>query len=464
MARIRPTRSFAPPDREEVEASLKVGRVIFTEVEKAAIADYFADLEAEQTHSNGHSKEGGEERVVVETAVGDPWPEPPASDAYSGLSARLVALIEPYVESDPVAVLVQFLSAYGIAVGIRPHFMVGATRHGPNTYIGLVGRTSRGRKGTSWDPVEALFHRADPRFRLRIMSGVGSGERLVGLVADPADPETHIDRRLLLQEPELARLLTVVNREGSTLSSYLRAAYDGRPLRNEVKKDGAVASIHHIGMIGHCTEEELQEQLKEEQIRNGLANRIGWFLTRRAKKLPDPPIFDGQDIDDAASELRASLEQAATLGRLQRTPAARDLFAEWYSNLGDDDLGVTGAIMARAEAQVTRFAVIYALTDASPAIEVEHYRAAMALWDYSIRCVGHIWGRETGDVIADRILTELAYGPLARSEISTAIFSRNIPAYQLEKAGRMLERRGRIVRERVSSGGPGRPSERWRLP
>src|SRR5215469_8581868 len=362
MARIRPTRSFAPPDRQEVEASLGVGRVIFSEVEKAAIADYFADLEAEQAHTNGHSHESGEE-VVVETTATKSWPESPSTDVYHGLAGRLVMLIEPYVESDPTAVLVQFLSAYGIAVGIRPHFMVGATRHGPNTYLGLVGQTSRARKGTSWDPIEALFRRAEPRFLLRIMSGIGSGERLVGLVADPPDPETHVDRRLLIQEPELARLLTVVNREGSTLSSYLRAAYDGRPLRNEVKDRGAISSIHHIGMIGHCTEEELQNQLKEEQIRNGLANRIAWFLTRRTKRLPDPPIFDGQDIEEAALELRTLLEQSATLTRLQRTPAAKKVWTEWYSELGDDDAGVTGAIMARAEAQVIRFSVLDALTD-----------------------------------------------------------------------------------------------------
>lgn len=393
----------------------------------------------------------------------DPWPEPPGSDAFHGLPCRLVDLITPFVESDPASILVQFLTAFGIAVGIRPHFMVGATRHPPATYIGLVGQTSRARKGTSWDPIESLFRQADSQFAARIMSGIGSGERLVGLVADPPDEVTHVDRRLLLQEPELARMLTAINREGSTLSAYLRAAYDGKPLRNEVKKDKASSSIHLIGIIGHSTAEELRDQLKEDQIRNGLANRIAWFLTRRTQLLPDPPTFEGPDIEEAVAELRAKRDAAAALQRLQRSSAAQRAWADWYSDLGDDDLGVTGAIMARAEAQVIRFSIIYALTDASATIELEHFRAAVALWDYSMRCVTLIWGRETGDPIADQILEELAYGPLTKSQISKEVFSGNLAAPYLTRAGRMLERRGRIVRERRPLSGRGRPPEVWRL-
>jgi hypothetical protein len=206
--------------------------------------------EGAQSGSNGSGPAPGPAAGEAEpmTTVDPSWPEPPAEDAFHGLAGRLAALIDPYVESDQVSTLVQFLGAFGIAVGLHPHFMVGATRHAPATYIGLVGRTSRARKGTSWDPVETLFRAVDAQFSARVMSGVGSGERLVWLVRDPLyDKKGELvdegaqDRRLLLQEPELARLLTVVNREGSTMSAYLRQAYDGKPLRNEVKTNGSSA-------------------------------------------------------------------------------------------------------------------------------------------------------------------------------------------------------------------------------
>lgn len=405
--------------------------------------------------------------VAVGTAVSAPsretWPSPPAEDAYKGLAGSIVELIAPYVESDPVAVLAQFLCAFGVAAGHRPHFMVGATKHSANTYVGLAGQTSRARKGTSWDALEILFRRADPWFAQRVMSGIGSGERLVGLVQDGGDGDSQPDRRLLLHEPELARLLAVVNREGSTLSAYLRAAYDGKPLRNEIKRESVVASSHHIGLIGHCTEEELQGRLSEEQIRNGLANRILWFCVRRVKRLPEPAVFEGEAVEEAASALEAALKRAASIHRMRRSRDAIKLWTEWYRELPDDDQGIVGAITARAEAHVIRIACIYALCDATEIIEVVHMRSAIAFVEYSKRCVLYLWGRETGDVIADKILEELAFGPLSRTQVVREVFSGNVPAYHLERAARMLERRGQLVRERVASGSPGRPVEQWRL-
>jgi hypothetical protein len=112
---------------------------------------------------------------------------------------------------------------------------------------------------------------------------------------------------------------------------------------------------------------------------------------------------------------------------------------------------------------VSRLYPTYALTDGGSVVEVDHLRAAIALWDFSARCVNHIFGGTTGDLIADRVLQELALGPLTRWEIHDQVFCRNVGSLQLEQAGRLLERRGLIVRERVSTGGRGRPPERWRL-
>jgi hypothetical protein len=419
--------------------------------------------------SNGGSAEESISAAAMASSP-EPGPDLPAADAFYGLAGRITDLIDPYVESDRAATLVQLLTTFGVAAGIRPHFMVGASRHAPVTYIGLVGRTSRARKGTSWDPIESLFRSADAKFSARIISGIGSGERLVWLVRDPVldkkgglVDEGADDRRLLLQESELARLLIVVNREASTLSPCLRLAYDGKSLRNEVKTNGSIATIHHIGVIGHCTVEELRDKLTEQQVRNGLANRVAWFLARRDKKLDDPAVFEGADVDEAITELREKLRAAQGVHRLQRSPAAQKVWKEWYFSVPDDPADIIGAITNRAEAQVIRFSSIYALTDGTPTIEIEHLRAAIALWDFSARCVSHIFGAGTGNIVADRILEELSQGPLTTWQISNDVFCRNINAIQLEEAARLLERRGLIVRERVPSGDRGRPPTQWRL-
>lgn len=422
--------------------------------------------------ANGKPPLGENDWETAETiqAPQTAWPAALGEDAYHGLVGRMVTFIAPYVESDEPSTLAQFLTGFGIAAGRQPHFMVGATRHAPATYLGLVGRTSRARKGTSWDPIKTLFRGADPSFSNRVLSGLGSGERLVYLVRDPSlDKDGQVtepgaeDRRLLLQEAELARLLTVINRESSTLSAYLRVAYDGQPLINEVKTNAARASVHHIGLVGHCTEEDLVGQLKEQEIRNGLANRILWVLARRDKKLPDPPVFEGPKVAEAISELRAALVNAQLVDRLRRHAAAQRLWNDWYLSLPDDETGMLGAITNRAEAQVIRLSMIYALTDGSEIIGVDHLRAAITLWEFSTRCCVHIFGSSTGNLVADRIREELRRGPLLRSEISHELFGRNLPAQSLLEAQRVLERRGLLVRELLPSTGGRRP-EQWRKP
>lgn len=49
------------------------------------------------------------------------WPDPPDEVAFHGLAGDIVRAIEPHTEADPVALLVQFLVAFGSVVGRGPH-------------------------------------------------------------------------------------------------------------------------------------------------------------------------------------------------------------------------------------------------------------------------------------------------------------------------------------------------------
>jgi len=64
------------------------------------------------------------------------------------LAGRFVRTVEPHSEADPVALLVQFLVAFGSAVGRGPHFVAEADHHGVNLNAVFVGETAKGRKGT----------------------------------------------------------------------------------------------------------------------------------------------------------------------------------------------------------------------------------------------------------------------------------------------------------------------------
>ncbi len=72
-------------------------------------------------------------------------------DAFYGITGRIARIIEPETEADPMAILIQLLIAEGCAIGHEPFFRVGATRHHLNLFACLVGRTSKGRKGSALD-------------------------------------------------------------------------------------------------------------------------------------------------------------------------------------------------------------------------------------------------------------------------------------------------------------------------
>jgi hypothetical protein len=85
------------------------------------------------------------------------WPAPIVAEGYEGLAGEIIRAIEPHTESDPAALLIQLLVAFGNFVGRNAHFVAEADRHYTNLFTVLVGESSKGRKGSSWGHIKALF-------------------------------------------------------------------------------------------------------------------------------------------------------------------------------------------------------------------------------------------------------------------------------------------------------------------
>ena len=113
------------------------------------------------------------------------WPSI-SKQAFYGIAGEFVRLVEPHTEADPVALLVQFLSATGNVIGANAHFRVEADRHYLKINPILVGDTSKGRKGTSLGYVKSLYQVVDSDWALGRLSfgGLSSGEGLVWEVRD----------------------------------------------------------------------------------------------------------------------------------------------------------------------------------------------------------------------------------------------------------------------------------------
>jgi hypothetical protein len=116
--------------------------------------------------------------------------------------------------------------------------------------------------------------------------------------------------------------------------------------------------------------------------------------------------------------------------------------------------------LSRAEAQVTRLSLLYALLDESPTIRAEHLQAALALWEYCEASVRYIFGDAIGDPVADAILNALrsAAEGLTRTEISS-LFSRHRDRERIDLALSALMRQELASPVREETGG--RPVEKW---
>jgi hypothetical protein len=113
------------------------------------------------------------------------WPEPLPQEAFHGLAGDVVLTLEPHTEADRAAILVQFLCAFGNVAGRQSYLQVEGDRHPPQIWPVLVGETAKGRKGTSWGRVKALFEQAVPGWDSRVTSGLSSGEGVIWQVRDP---------------------------------------------------------------------------------------------------------------------------------------------------------------------------------------------------------------------------------------------------------------------------------------
>ena len=225
------------------------------------------------------------------------WPELDER-ALFGFAGEFVRLATEKSEADPAAVLMTFITRFGVECDTRPFLMVGDTRHYARVFSVIVGRSSKARKGTSGKPVNRLFDLASAIHKhpelssieydtARISPGpLSSGEGIIFNVRDMmeewnskkgelivVDPGV-ADKRLYILDEEFGAALSCTKREGNTLSTILRGAWDTGSLEPLTKTSRIKATRAHIGICTHITLAELHKKLDETEAFNGFANNL----------------------------------------------------------------------------------------------------------------------------------------------------------------------------------------------
>lgn len=327
------------------------------------------------------------------------------SDALQGFAGDAVRALAPYTEASDVGVLATLLAGSGAMIGSGPHVQAGGRQPG-RVWPLLIGGTSSGRKGTAVNLASNVLAMADLDFMHRQRtSGLSTGEGLIHLVRDPAEPTEEDlarerdgkpakrdmgaeDKRVLVVESEFARVLAASKREASTLSAVLREAWDGTPLAITTRANPLRATGHHIVVVGSITPTELRTRLADVEVSNGLVNRFLMLRVTRSKLDPSGERAPDHLLAELGNDLRRRLSACRSAApRWRRTEAADQLWRALYLgplNPENEDDSLFAQAISRAAPQVVRLSLLYAVLDGRPEVDVEHLAAAAALWDYSV--------------------------------------------------------------------------------
>ena len=347
-------------------------------------------------------------------------------EAKIGVVGEFLDIYRDKVEPSDAALLFHFLVIAGNILGPNLYMSASKGKHPGRLFLVNVARSS-GAKGAAKDIVIHFFSNVVPEYISKNKtSGFSSGEGVIKSVADKqiitkevkgemkniVIDEGVTDKRKLYIETEFSKVLTVMRKEGSTLSYIVRQAWDDGDLSvNTIQRYASTGA--HISIIGHVTPEELQLTLTEADRMNGFANRFLWIYTEKAKLVPFAIEIDEQRLSSLQHRM-ADILNNAPVGEVTFSEEAKPFYVDLYGE-GDKPgllnlpsrIGIASNLLSRGPANILRMSVIYAALAGKKVVELEHLKAAYACHRYVEDSVKMLFGSDFGNYLSDRIWQEL---------------------------------------------------------
>ncbi|PJC20465.1 MAG: hypothetical protein CO065_05515 [Comamonadaceae bacterium CG_4_9_14_0_8_um_filter_57_21] len=396
--------------------------------------------------------------VFIDTHRNAPRPSP---DCLYGLIGDIARAGSDNTEANAYAVAAAALAYLGVAVGRGPYMPIGDDWNHARLFFVHVGRSSRGRKGTAKKLVISRIAKAVKELNEHLApqihtGGLSTREGLALMIHDgwtqgkeevpPID-----DKRLLAVESEFANVLHQTRREGNTLTTALRDAWDGTCIKPAIKTNRVWASNPNIGILADITPIELRGLMASRELSNGFANRFIFFWAEGDKVNPFPKPTPKDAIDGFARRIADVLLFAGAdrhvdrdAHRMSFSSEAASLYAKLYrGELRDRSAGehIAGLLDRRAP-MLMRLAMIFALTDKTLTIDVQHINAGMAWIRYWTDSVKFIFQSALDEVATEQVNETAAellaflklQGKASRTELVRVCFKNHVSKDQLDKA------------------------------
>lgn len=348
------------------------------------------------------------------------FPPAPREFAFDGLLGTMVGEMEEGTDASRVAMLASLVAFCGALMPAWSYF------HGRQTtspFIGLVGHSGIGRKGTAmFRARDALTQALGTAVVNNVrLDGLASGEALVrALFERSREPGSRTINGVLFEE-EYAQYLAVQGRQGDTLDMRARAAFDGNQMAHRRANSNdtiIVPAPYYVTGLVAITPAELQMKLASVSLRSGSTNRWLWL-----------PVMRREITVSGAEPLITRTTQSALLDAHEATikdpPELRpgagvpELLADYDKFLWAGSVGVEADLTRRFAVIAYRIAMVHASVERSREISRDHVMRALALTEYSRHGMKWTFGQALGDVLATYLLRQLEdEGSLAQSTIS----------------------------------------------
>ncbi|WP_081995686.1 DUF3987 domain-containing protein [Plesiomonas sp. ZOR0011] len=273
------------------------------------------------------------------------------------------------------------------------------------------------------------------------------------------------DKRLWAASGEMAAMLSAFERNGNTLSSDIRNAWDGRTLGKLTKANRVTASHPSVCIVTAITPTELAAKVRRVDAENGTMNRFLFVWAERRGIEPFPMPTDPAIVEQLAERLARAVHVVHRQHPVEcsLSSEAREMYAAFYAKWRRTAKllpALVASLTERVPPYVQRIAMIFALLDCRTTINADDLRAGVAWADYAVDSLRYIINDRAGAEQAERtaqigeqimVLFAGDATELTKSEITKAI--RKAPAAALDDALAELIRDGRIeMREEPRTG------------
>ena len=344
-----------------------------------------------------------------------------------GLVGEIAMKISRYNESHIGSLYLNLLVSLGNMMGRHAYFNINKSTHYPVEFLACVGESSTARKGTGSDEIEDLLRQIDPQWmNTRNLSGFGSSQGIIYQLRDDStrqvvvrkgehkgEYETKpvpgvVDKRLCIRENELSGLLKLMADPREKADELLRNMWDGKPLRNLVsgksdrgEEKSLICREPHGSIVGYTVPELIKSTMPVGADYSGTGNRFLYCFIKRMKLVPrgGPPIDWTTETWNYRAEkipiLQYLCDMIGEAKKDRHLPLAVTAHKYWdklYRKLESVKTGDhIGRMTSRGAAHVRRLAAIFCLIDREEAVRVEHLKAALAIWEYSVESAKYIF-------------------------------------------------------------------------